>query len=649
MVLGLIQILIFFALVIVVTKPLGLYMKRVFEGDRTLLSPVLRPVENLWYKLLGINAEEDQPWTKYAVGMLMFSGVSMLFTYAALRLQAFVPAILNPQKYGADQIPSHLAFNTSASFTTNTNWQSYSPEATLTYASNMIALAIHNWASAAVGMAVAISLVRGFARRKASGIGNFWVDVTRGTLYVLLPISVVFGTIMIAAGVPQNFDAPTVIKTLEGATQTIAMGPVASQEVIKMLGTNGGGFFNANSSHPFENPSNFTNLVQLFLIFAIPAGLTYTFGKMVGSVKQGWSVFAAMSILFLAGAVVSLSAEQAGTPQLAAAHISTASSDTQPGGNMEGKETRFGIGASTLFATVTTDASCGAVNSMHDSFTPIGGLVPIFNMLTGEVIFGGVGAGLYGVLMFAVIAVFIAGQMVGRTPEYLGKKIERFEVQMAMLATLVLAACVLFFTAMSANTFYSNTSKEQAQALVESGAKAADLGLATRNQMSASVSLDPKTQKADIDKLPASSRWNLWPATAYGNSTDTYYGSTRNNVNNGGAHGFGEILYAYTSAAGNNGSAFAGLTANTPHYNLTLGISMLVGRFMMIIPLLAMAGSLAKKKFSPASAGTFPTDDATFTLLLVGTIIIVNVLTYFPALSLGPIVEHLQMQQMKTQ
>lgn len=596
--LGIAQILLFLCVILALTKPLGVYMHRVFEGQITFL----RPLERLWYRLLGVREDDDQPWTRYAIGVVVFSAVSTLFTYAALRLQAYAPAVLNPQKVGAAQMPGHLGFNTSISFATNTNWQSYTPEATVNYFSNMVALAIHNWASAAVGMAVAIALVRGFSRRTSKGIGNFWVDTTRATLYVLLPLSIVCGTILIASGVPQNFDAPLTVKTLEGAAQTIALGPVASQEVIKMLGTNGGGFFNANSAHPFENPTAFTNLLQLVLIFAIPAGLTYTFGRMVGNVKQGWALFGAMAALFLGGAFASLAAEQAGTPHLAKAGVAVAASATQPGGNMEGKEVRFGIGSSTLFATVTTDASCGAVNSMHDSYTPLGGLVPLFNILTGEVIFGGVGSGLYGMLMFAVIAVFIAGQMVGRTPEYLGKKIEKFEVQMAMLATLVLAACILLFTAFSANTTYGD--------------------------------------KSELNK---------WPATAYGGTSDTTYASTRDNVNNGGAHGFGEILYAYTSAAGNNGSAFAGLTANSPHYNVTLGIAMLVGRFFMIVPLLAMAGSLARKKTSPASAGTFPTDDFTFAGLLVGTVLIVNVLTYFPALSLGPIVEHLQMQELKTQ
>jgi K+-transporting ATPase ATPase A chain len=595
-------------------------MQRVFDGERTWLSPVLGPLEKLWYRLCGIKETDDMRWTTYAIAMLVFSLVSCLFTFAALRLQGLAPAILNPQKFGGEQMTPHLAFNTAVSFTSNTNWQSYSPETAVNYWSNMVALAIHNWMSAATGIAIAIALVRGFARRSADGVGNFWADVTRATLYVLFPISLVAGTLMIASGVPQNFHAPLAIKTLEGAAQTIALGPVASQEVIKMLGTNGGGFFNANSAHPFENPTNFTNLLQLFLIFCIPAGLTYTFGRMVGNVKQGWAVFGAMSALFLAGAIGALAAEDTGNPNFTQLNVTSQ--------NMEGKEARFGIGASTLFATVTTDASCGAVNSMHDSYTPLGGLVPLFNILTGEVIFGGVGAGLYGMLMFAVIAVFIAGLMVGRTPEYLGKKIEKFEVQMAMLATLVLAADVLFFTAISTNTSYTT----------DPSAK----------DPSASLTLDPTKDAAKIAALPAIAKLNATPGAPYGNATDSYYGSTRNNVNNSGAHGLSEILYAYSSATGNNGSAFAGLNANTFHYNLTIGLAILIGRWLMIVPLLAIAGSLARKKSVPVSAGTLPTDNLTFSALLVGVVLIVNVLTYFPAMSLGPIVEHFQMKELKT-
>ncbi|AIE84122.1 potassium-transporting ATPase subunit KdpA [Fimbriimonas ginsengisoli] len=629
-ILGTLQVLVFFAMIVLVTKPLGIYMQKVFDGERTFLSSIFGPLERHWYRLLGVRPEDDMKWTTYAVAMLLFSAVSILFTYAALRLQGFAPAILNPQKFDGAQMPPHLAFNTANSFGTNTNWQSYSPEVTVNYWSNMVALAIHNWASAAVGMAIAIALVRGFARKSANGIGNFWADTVRATLYVLLPICVVAGVVMIGLGTPQNFAAPMAIKTVEGTAQTIAMGPVASQEVIKMLGTNGGGFFNANSAHPFENPSNASNLLQILLIFCIPAALTYTFGRMVGNVKQGWAVFGAMSVLFLAGAFACISAEQGGTDHLRAAHIQTGATATQPGGNMEGKEVRYGISASALFATVTTDASCGAVNSMHDSYTPLGGMVPIFNMMSGEVIFGGVGAGLYGMLMFAVIAVFIAGLMVGRTPEYLGKKIGKFEVQMAMLATLVLAGNLLLWTAISANSNYATTTDPAAK------------------DRYVSVSVDPK-KPADLAKLPAVANWNAWPATAYGNATDTYYGSTRNNLNNSGSHGFSEILYTYASATGNNGSAFAGITANTPHYNTTIGIALLVGRFLMIVPLLAIAGSMARKKTVPMSAGTFPTDGGTFVALLVGVVVIVNVLSYFPALSLGPIVEHFQMKEMKTQ
>jgi len=623
-----IQILLFFAVLLAITKPLGIYMQKVFDGERTWLTPVLRPIERLWYILCRVDENEDMKWTTYAIAMLVFSAVGALVTYAMLRLQGSLP--LNPQKFDGTQMTAHLAFNTANSFATNTNWQSYTPEQTVSYFSNMVALAIHNWMSAATGVAIAVALIRGFARKSAHGIGNFWVDLTRCTLYVLLPISLIAGLALIASGVPQNFHDPIALKTIEGVAQKIPLGPVASQEVIKMLGTNGGGIFNANSAHPYENPTNFANFLQILLIFCIPAGLTYTFGRMVKNTKEGWAVFAAMSVMFLAGAFVCSSAEQAGTNGLQKAHVMTEASATQPGGNMEGKEQRFGIGASALFATVTTDASCGAVNGMHDSFTPIGGLVPLFNMLTGEVIFGGVGAGLYGMLMFAIIGVFIAGLMVGRTPEYIGKKIEKFEVQMAMLATLVLAADVLLFTALSANTNYPSTSDPAAK------------------DQYAQVTLDPVKQAKDVAALPALASWNADPTTAYGNPTDTYYGSTRNNLNNSGAHGFSEIFYSYASATGNNGSAFAGITANTPHYNMTLGLAMLIGRFLMIIPLLAIAGSLARKKAIPASAGTFPTDNSTFTALLVGVVIIVNALTYFPALALGPIVEHFQMLEGKS-
>src|SRR4051812_8638405 len=599
--LSILQIALFFGLLLLIAKPLGSYMARVFAGEKTFLHRVFGGLERGTYRLLGIDPEEDMKWTSYAIAMLAFSLATLLFTYVALRLQGMLP--LNPQHFGTKQMTADLAFNTAVSFTTNTNWQAYSPELTVSYFSNMVALAIHNWASAAVGIAIAIALTRGFARKSVNGIGNFWADVVRCTLYVLLPICVIGAVIFLAMGVPQNFDPYTVVTTLEGGKQTIALGPVASQEIIKQFGTNGGGLFNANSAHPFETPTPFSNFFTLVLIWSIPAAITHTFGKMVGNAKQGWAVFGAMAALALAGMLICTSAEQAGTPHLANAHIQTAASALQAGGNMEGKEVRFGIASSALFATVTTGASCGAVNSMHDSFTPIGGLVPLFNMLTGEVIFGGVGAGLYGMLMFAILAVFIAGLMVGRTPEYLGKKIEKFEVQMAMLATLVLAASVLGFTALSSTI--------------------------------------------DLPKEGVWAALNTWPGSAFG-SSDTAYGAATGNLNNSGAHGFGEIFYAYASGTGNNGSAFAGITANTPWYNVTIGLSMLIGRFMMIIPLLAMAGALAKKGHVPASSGTFPTDTPTFTGLLIGVVVIVGALTYFPGLALGPVVEHFQMQALTT-
>jgi len=592
---GIFQILLFFTLLLVTTRPLGAYMAHVYAGERTLLSPVFGPIERLFYKLFGVDEKDDMKWTAYAFAMLAFSIVGLVLTYTLLRMQGMLP--LNPQNFGTKQMTPDLAFNTAASFTTNTNWQAYSPDVTISYFSNMVALAIHNWMSAAAGMAVAIAVVRGFSRRSAQGIGNFWVDMTRSTLYILLPLSLVIALVMVQQGVPQNFDFTTAT-TLEGGSQKIMQGPVASQEAIKMLGTNGGGYFNANSSHPFENPTPLSNLLQMFAIFLIPAALTYTFGKMVGNTRQGWAIFAAMSVLFFAGVFTAYNFEAAGNPHVAKQGILTAASETQPGGNMEGKETRVGIVNSALFATVTTDASCGAVNSMHDSYTPIGGLVPIANMLTGEVIFGGVGAGLYGILMYAVLGVFIAGLMVGRTPEYLGKKIEQYEVKMAMLAVLVLAASVLCFTALGTNL--------------------------------------------DLPKEGSAAALNTWPGSAY-QSSDSVYGATYNNVNNSGPHGLSEILYAYTSGTGNNGSAFAGITVNTPFYNVTIGLAMLIGRFLMIIPLLAMAGSLARKKFVPPSDGTFPTDSATFAAVLIGVIIIVGALTYFPVLALGPIVEQFQM------
>ncbi|HEX4335523.1 MAG TPA: potassium-transporting ATPase subunit KdpA [Polyangiaceae bacterium] len=599
--LAILQIALYFGILLLITKPLGSYMARVFAGEKTFLQRGLGWLERGTYRALGVDPERNMKWTEYAVAMLMFSLVSMLFSYAALRLQGILP--LNPQHLGAKQMPSDLAFNTAASFTSNTNWQSYSPELTVSYFSNMVALAIHNWASAAVGISIAIALIRGFARKNADGIGNFWADVIRCTLYVFLPLSFVGAMIFLAMGVPQNFDPYLVVTTLEGGKQTIALGPVASQEIIKQLGTNGGGLFNANSAHPFENPTALSNFFTLILIWSIPAAITHTFGKMVGNARQGWAMFGAMAALALVGIVICTGAEQAGTPHLASAHIETAATALQSGGNMEGKEVRFGIPASALFATVTTGASCGAVNSMHDSFTPLGGMVPLFNMLTGEVVFGGVGAGLYGMLMFAVLAVFIAGLMVGRTPEYLGKKIEKFEVQMAMLATLVLAASVLAFTALSSTV--------------------------------------------DLPKEGVAAALNTWPGSAYGGA-DSVYGAATGNLNNAGPHGFSEIFYAYASATGNNGSAFAGITANTPWYNGTLGFAMLIGRFLMIVPLLAMAGALAKKVHVPLSSGTFPTDTPTFTGLLVGVVVIVGALTYFPGLALGPIVEHFQLHALAT-
>jgi K+-transporting ATPase ATPase A chain len=581
---GFLQIALFFGVLLLTVKPLGGYMARVFQGERTLLSPVLRPAERGLYRLFGVREDEGQHWTQYAAALLAYSVVGLLLTYTLLRLQGVLP--LNPQGFGAQQMTPDLAFNTAASFTTNTNWQNYGGESTLSYFSQMVALSIHNWMSAAAGIAVAVALVRGLARRSASlgeantvqrnaGIGSFWVDVTRATLYVLLPICLVYALFFVQQGVPQNFQPYVSATTVEGGTQTIAQGPVASQEAIKMLGTNGGGFFNANSAHPYENPTPLTNFVQVLSIFLIPAALTYTFGKMVGSTRQGWALLAAMSVLFFAGLFTCYGAEAAGNPLMHALGV--------PGGNMEGKEARFGVAGSTLFASVTTAASCGAVNSMHDSFTPLGGMIPLLNILSGEVVFGGVGAGLYGMLMFAILAVFIAGLMVGRTPEYLGKKVEQFEVKMAMLAVLVLAASVLGFTALGANLY-----------------------------------------------LPAGSAANA-------------PGPTFANVNNAGPHGLSEILYAFASATGNNGSAFAGLTGNTPFYNVTLGIAMLVGRFLMILPLLAIAGNMAAKNRAPASAGTFPTDSGTFVVLLVGVVVIVGALTYLPALALGPIVEHFQM------
>jgi K+-transporting ATPase ATPase A chain len=583
---GWIQIAIFFALILVCAKPLGSYIATIIEGRRNFLTPVLGPLERLIYRICGVQVDaegqpEEQHWTRYAGALLAFSAFSALLLYALQRLQGLLP--FNPQGFNAGNVSPDLGFNTATSFTTNTNWQSYVPETTLSYFVQMAGLTVHNFLSAAAGLGIAIALVRGFARQSVKTIGNFWADMTRATLYVLLPISILGALILCSQGVVQNLHPYTAVTTLEGAKQTIAQGPVASQEVIKMLGTNGGGFFNANSAHPFENPTPFTNMFEMFLIFVIPGALTYTFGKLVRDTRQGWALFTAMSVLWLAGVFVAYHFEQQGTPMLAKAGIDLQASSLQAGGNMEGKETRFGIADSALFATVTTDASCGAINSWHDSFTPLGGLVPLFNIQLGEVVFGGVGAGLYGMLMFAILAVFIAGLMVGRTPEYLGKKIEQKEVKMAMVAMLVLAASILFFSAASS-----------------------------------------------VAEFAAKGYWNAPGAAAA-------------NTNNPGAHGLSEILYAYTSGTGNNGSAFAGINANTPWYNLTIGFAMLIGRFMMLLPLLAVAGSLAAKKQVPVSAGTFPTHGPLFVGLLVGVVIIVGALTYFPALSLGPIVEHLML------
>lgn len=582
---GIFQIALFFGIILACTKPLGAYMAKVFDGERTFLHPVFRWLETLTYKVIGVKEDVEQRWTQYTAALLSFSVFGFLLVYFIQRAQAFLP--FNPQHFGGAQVTPDLAFNTSTSFITNTNWQAYSGESTLSYFVQMAALTVQNFASAAAGMAVAIALVRGFVRQEKKTIGNFWVDVTRATVYVLLPISIIGALLFCSMGVIQNLHPYTTATTVEGAKQIIAQGPVASQEVIKQLGTNGGGFFNANSAHPFESPRPLSNLLQMFLIFVIPGALTYTFGTMVKDTRQGWAIFAAFSVMFLIGAFVAYHFEQGGNPILTNMGIQSAATSGQAGGNMEGKEVRFGIVNSALFATVTTDASCGAVNAMHDSFTPIGGLVPLFNMMTGEVIFGGTGAGLYGILLYCIIAVFIAGLMVGRTPEYLGKKIEQKEVKMAMLAIIACAFSILVFSAIST-----------------------------------------------VIPLAAKGYWN--PP-----------GAPTANLNNSGPHGFGEILYAYVSSTANNGSAFAGLTANTPWYNLTTGLAQLVGRFLFLIPLLAAAGSLAGKKKVPSTAGTFPTHGPLFVGLLVGTVVIVGALTFFPALSLGPIVEHFLMHSGK--
>ena len=582
---GVLQIAVFFGLIFVCARPLGSYMAKVFEGQRTFMHPVLRWLEALTYKAAGIREDVEQRWTHYTASLLSFSIFGFLLTYLMQRVQAYLP--LNPQNFGTPVMPPDLAFNTATSFVTNTNWQAYSGESTMSYFVQMAALAVQNFASAAAGMAVAVALIRGFARTEKRTVGNFWVDVTRATVYVLLPIAIVVGLLYVSQGAIQNFKPYTEVTTVEGAKQIIAQGPVASQEAIKQLGTNGGGFFNANSAHPFENPTPVSNLLAMFLIFLIPGALTYTFGKMVGDTRQGWAIFAAFSVMFLIGVFVVYHFEQAGNPMVANLGVQTAAGQGQPGGNMEGKEVRFGIANSALFATVTTDASCGAINSWHDSYTPLGGLVPLFNIETGEVIFGGVGAGLYGILLYCILAVFIAGLMVGRTPEYIGKKIEQKEVKMAMLAVIATAFSILVFTALSS-----------------------------------------------VITFPAKGYWNP-------------QGAAIANTSNNGPHGFSEILYAYASGTGNNGSAFGGLTANTPWYDLTIGMAMWIGRFLFLIPLLAAAGSLAAKKKIPATAGTFPTHGPLFVGLLVGTVLIVGALTFFPALSLGPIVEHFLMHSGK--
>jgi K+-transporting ATPase ATPase A chain len=563
------QVLIFLAILFLITKPLGLYMARIFSGERTWLTPVLAPVERLFYKLCGIDPAEEQRWTGYVVSMLLFSLAGMLLLYILQRTQQWLP--LNPQRL--PNVEPQLAFNTAASFTTNTNWQNYSGEQTMSYLTQMAGLAFHNFVSAATGIVLAVALIRGLARRSARTLGNFWVDLTRCVLYVLLPLSVVGALVYVSQGMVQNFNPYTVVHTLQGTTQVIAQGPVASQEIIKNLGTNGGGFFNANSAHPFENPNALTNLLIMLSVLAIPAGLFYMFGKMVHDTRQGWVLWAASAILLLIGLTVAMSAEQSGNPLLARAGINQSVTATQAGGNMEGKEVRFGITDSVLFDTISTATSCGCVNSFIDSYTPLGGLVPLANIGLGEIVFGGVGSGLYGMLMFAILAVFIAGLMVGRTPEYLGKKIERKEIMMAALALLILPASILGFTAL-----------------------------------------------ASVIPVGVSQ------------------------IANAGPHGLSEMLYAYTSANGNNGSAMAGLAGNTPFYNWTLGLAMLIGRFAFLIPILAFGGSLAGKKVVPVGAGTFPTNGPLFTGLLVGVILIVGALTYFPAYSLGPIVEHLLMQ-----
>jgi K+-transporting ATPase ATPase A chain len=593
---GWVQIVVFLLLVLAVTKPIGVFITRVFSRERTFMDPVLRPVERLIYKLCFVDENHEMRWTEYAFAMLLFSVVSMLLLYLMQRVQGYLP--LNPQKFAA--VPQALAFNTAASFTTNTNWQNYSGETTMSYLTQMAGLAYHNFTSAAVGIALAIAFIRGIARRQMDTIGNFWVDMVRACLWVLLPVAIVGALLLVSQGVVQNLKPYDTVKLVEPqqvqrvgqdgkpvvdaqgkpvmdtvTTQTIAQGPTASQEIIKDLGTNGGGFFNANSAHPFENPTPLTNFIEMFSIFSIGAGLTYTLGRMTGSQRHGWAVWAAMAILFFVGVTVAYWAEARGNPLLHG--VDQRASLTQPGGNMEGKEVRFGITNSALFATVTTDTSCGAVNGWHDSFMPLGGMVPLVNIMLSEVIFGGVGSGMYGILIYIIIAVFIAGLMVGRTPEYLGKKIEAFDVKMAMLVALVFPLVILGFSGIS-----------------------------------------------------------------------SVYGFGTSSISNPGPHGLSEILYLFTSSAGNNGSAFGGINGNTLWYNTTGGFTMLIGRFLMIIPMLAIAGNLAQKKYVPPSLGTFPVTTPLFTGLLIGVILIVGALTFFPALSLGPILEHLLMAAGKT-
>jgi len=592
---GWLQIIVYLAVILAITRPMGVFMARVFNRERTFLDPVLRPVERLLYRLTLVDEEHEMRWTEYAFAMLLFSCVSMLVLYLIERTQQILP--WNPQKFGA--VGADLAFNTAASFTTNTNWQNYGGEATMSYLTQMAGLAYHNFASAAVGIALAIAFIRGISRREKDTIGNFWVDLTRTTLWVLLPTCIVYALILVSQGVVQNLRPYDTVKLVEPqqvqrvadgkpvvgpdgrpvmdtvTDQVIAQGPVASQEAIKMFGTNGGGFFNANSAHPFENPTPLSNYLQMISIFMIPAGLTYTLGRMTGSPRHGWAVWAAMAILFVCGVTTAYWAEAKGNPLLKG--VDQHASLMQSGGNMEGKEVRFGIADSTLFATITTDASCGAINGWHDSYTPLGGMVPLANIMLSETVFGGVGAGMYGILIYVVLAVFIAGLMVGRTPEYLGKKIEAYDVKMAMLVTLVFPLVILVLTGIS-----------------------------------------------------------------------TVEGFGTSSISNSGPHGLTQVLYAFTSMSGNNGSAFGGLNGNTPWYNIAGGVTMLIGRFFMILPMLAIAGNLAKKKYVPPSLGTFPVTTPLFSVLLVGVIVIVGALTFFPALSLGPILEHLLMQAGKT-